>query len=235
MIQPTFCLEPVAVDIHPLDLGSLQSSVTKITVEPSNVTARLLALGLDLSDLQYAITQGYLARTDLTENHPKIFWGYSMWAQTVSALRDILRSKNWLKSDIRNYELTISPNLKVAIVVTTGDEGTGVAHLIPSNKCPKGVNTVAAINANNKQLLLPFAEFSEQTESNLGSVTWVLLVHLAKDEIRSELSLPSGIHNKKISAWAERIILPALPRENTTVEIQRPELPEIDVPIKRKA
>ena len=234
MIKPTFCLESITVDAHLSVGGGRQLSVTKIVAESTSVSARLLTLGLDVADLQHAVTQGYLARINLTENHPKTFRGSTMWGEMVAALRNILRPKDWYKSDDSNYERTINPCSSIAIVVTTGDEGTGVPHLVPSNKCPKGVNTVAAIKVN-MQLSFPFVELSEPTESMSGLETWVLLVHIAKDEIRSELSLPSGIHNKKISAWAERIILPVIPRENSTVEIQRPELPEIDVPIKRKA
>ncbi len=204
-----------------------------VRTEIVDINTRLQQLGLTIGSLQEAVQQGYLARTALTANHPRIFFGYAMWAQTVAALRDNLRPDGWLKSDQNNYELTINENADLAIAVTTGDEGTGLAHLNPSNKCPKGTNTADAIAANNQVDL--FAEFLPPIEEKIGFTTWVLLIHLAPEEVRAELSLPSVITNGKIKAWKERIILPSLPREDDVIEVRTSDLPEIDVPIRRKA
>ncbi len=204
-----------------------------IRTEFSDVTNRLYQLSLTVAALSEAVWQGYLARTQLTDHHPRIFFGYSMWAQTVAALRDNLRPDGWLKSDQGNYELTINDTVKLAIAVTTGDECTGLAHLNPSNKCPKGINTVDAISANNQSDL--FAEFLPPVIEQTGLNTWVLLMHLSDNEIRAELSLPSEISNGKIKAWKERIILPAIPRTDDFIDVNMPAVPEIDVPIRRKA
>lgn len=198
-----------------------------------DVHGRLDQLGLTVAALQESVRQGYMARARLTANHPRIFFGSSMWAETVAALRDNLRPDKWFKSDDSNYELTINPGSDLAIVVTTGDDGTGLAHLDPSNKCPKGTNTADAIAVNNQLDL--FAELLPPLEEKSGFTTWVLLIHVAVDEVRAELSLPSDIVNGKIKAWKERIIMPALPREDDVVTIRPPDVPEIDVPIQRKA
>lgn len=198
-----------------------------------DVHTRLKQLGLSVAALHEAIQQGYLARTALTPNHPRIFFGFAMWAQTVAALRDNLRPDGWLKFDDGNYELTINQDTNLAVAVTTGDEGTGLAHLESSNKCQKGINTVNAIAVNNQLDL--FADLLPPVEGRAGFTTWVLLIHIATDEVRAELSLPLEISNGKIKFWKERIILPALPREDDVINVRPPQLPEIDVPIKRKA
>jgi hypothetical protein len=44
--------------------------------------------------------------------------------------------------------------------------------------------------------------------------TWLLLYHVAPDQIRAELSLANGIDQRgHVSAWIERIILPAVPTD----------------------
>ncbi|ERS15497.1 hypothetical protein Q668_00280 [Alcanivorax sp. PN-3] len=204
-----------------------------VRTEMVDVQDRLTQLGLTLAALQEAVQQGYLARARLTSNHPRIFFGSSMWAETVAALRDNLRSDGWVRSNEGNYELTVNRAEDLAVVVTTGDEATGVATSNPTNKCPKGINTVDAIAVNNQ--LDMFGELIPDPGENLGFTTWILLIHVGEDEVRSELSLPSNISSGKIKAWKERIILPALPREDDIVEVRPPELPDIDVPIKRKA
>lgn len=204
-----------------------------IRTEVEDIHSRLKQLNLTVAALLEAVQQGYLARTALTANHPRVFFGCAMQAQTVAALRDGLRPLGWFKSDQGNYELTINQDANSAIAVTTGDDGTGLAHLNPSNKCPKGTNTADAIAVNNQLDL--FAELLPPPEEKTGFTTWILLIHVATKEIRAELSLPSNISNKKIKSWKERIILPTLPKEDDIIDVRAPELPEIDVPIKRKA
>lgn len=195
---------------------------------------RLSQLGIPFTALSEAVWQGYLARTRMTANHPKIAPGVMMWAETVAVLRDQLRPDGWIKSDQGNYELTVNPAEDLAIVVVTGDEATGMVNATPSNKCPKGANTKSIIETNSQ--LDMFSELlleSEKTQDQ--AMTWVLLIHLARNQVRYELSLPSAISEGKINGWKERIILPAMAVDDDAIEIQIPDLPDIDISIKKKA
>lgn len=198
-----------------------------------NAVDRLTELGVPLTALSEAAWQGYLARSRTTSNHPKIARGVIMWAEAVAVLREQLRSEGWSKSDKGNYELVINDTNDLAIVVTTGDDATGLLGAMPSNKCPKGINTSEAVDINNQLDL--FSEFLPKVEDIKGITTWVFLIHLAENELRSELSLPSSIANGKINGWKERVILPAMPLDDDTVEIKLPDLPDIEVPIRKKA
>lgn len=204
----------------------------KIHSEVLDVHTRLQQLGLSVAVLREVVQRGYLSRTRLTANHPRVFFGYAMWAETVAALRDNLRPVGWFKVDDSNYELTVNGDSTLAIAVTTGDEGTGLSACFPSNKCPKGAHTAEAI-ATNQQLDM-FADQLPPQDDQSRYPTWVLLIHVAADEVRSELSLPSEIINRKIRAWNERIILPALPMGDDVVPVAPPDIPEIDVPVQRK-
>jgi len=194
---------------------------------------RLSQMGLSENALTESVWQGYLARSRTTINHPRIARGIIMWAETVAVLREQLISYGWVKEDKGNYELSVNQKAGLAIVVTTGDEATGMAGATPSNKCPKGVNTAEAIETNNQLDL--FFELLPVIEDVQGFTTWVLLMHLATDEVRCELSLPFSISNGKINGWRERIILPSMPLDDDSVEINAPDLPDIEVPIKKKA
>lgn len=156
-----------------------------------------------------------------------------MWAETVAVLREQLRPQGWVKSDKGNYELVVNKKESLAIVVTTGDDATGMIGATPSNKCPKGVNTVEAVETNNQQDM--FSELLPIVEKTSGLTTWVLLMHMAATEVRCELSLPSSISNGKIDGWKERIILPSLLLDDDSVELELPDLPDIEVSIKKKA
>lgn len=199
----------------------------------ANALDRLSLLGISRAALTEAVWQGYLARSRTTANHPKISRGYFMWAEAVAVLREQLRPHGWIKSDKGNYELAVNEKAGLAIAVTTGDEATGMVGATPSNKCPKGVNTVEAVENNNQQDM--FSELLPAIEEIQGLTTWVLLMHLAANEVRCELSLPSSISNGKINGWKERIILPSMPLDEDSIEIEAPELPDIEVPIKKKA
>lgn len=196
---------------------------------------RLESLGLTEAPLRSAVTQGYLARTRLTANHPRIFHGYLPWAETVASLRDQLRPSGWEKSDEGNYELTIHLELELAVAVMTGDDGTGTPEITPSNKCPKGSNTIEAISLNNQidlfpELLpLPSIEKAKFT-------TWILLYYFAPDEIRCELSLPSDIGTDgRIRGWKERIILSSIPLDEEPIDVRLPRSPDINIEIRRRA
>jgi len=196
-------------------------------------TDRLSQLGIPIAVLTESVWQGYLARARTTTNHPRIARGIIMWAETVAVLREQLRPKGWVKSDKGNYELAVNEKESLAIVVTTGDDATGIVGATPSNKCPKGVNTAEAVEVNNQ--LDMFSELLPAEAEFQGLTTWVLLIHLATNEARCELSLPSSIFSGKINGWKERVILPSLPLDEGSVEIELPDLPEIEVLIKKKA
>jgi hypothetical protein len=177
--------------------------------DPLDVAARLSKLGLTVTDLAEAVKIGYLGRSTCTDNDPPSLPGVILWGHTTRGLREQLMPKRWEKSDAGNYSTVISPDHTIAIVVATGDDGTGKASRSPKTSYPKGSATVAAVAVNRAQLDLFNAN---STERQGGLMTWVLLVaHEAGYGVRSELSLPFEIGDDfRIEAWRERIILPPL-------------------------
>lgn len=204
---------------------------------PDAISSRLGQLSVNEAGLREAVYQGHLQRTRLTLNHPSIYHGLNMWGEVVAALREQLRPIGWTRQEIGSFALTVHEELKLAITVASGDEGTGNPSAHPSNRSKKGRNTVEAIEAN-RQLELFERLPPENQEEGEDRQTWVLMHHTdtVRGEIRVELSRPSSIgKDGKITEWAERIILGRIPFDDELVEIYPPSGPDIEIDIRRKA
>jgi hypothetical protein len=209
---------------------------TIIHTDPASVSERLAELGLSEPALLHAAQRWYLTWTGFTANHPPIGIGISAWTEAVAALREQLLPTGWARSDEKNYSLVKSPDGKIAINIATGDSGTGRSDLVPSNKAPKGNTTAEAISVNNQQLEfdLPVPDLPH-VRGEPGVLTWFLLLHRTRGEIRCELSLPSQMSaDGQITRWQERIILTATPLDEK-VEIDPSQAPDVHIDVKRRA
>jgi hypothetical protein len=127
----------------------------------------------------------------------------------------------------------------MAIAVATGDDATGLADRSPTTKARKGPSTLYAVSSNQLQLgLFPNDESPLPSAPSVGSgidcMTWILLVHRTRGEVRCELSLPSSMGDGYIEAWHERILLTPVPIDSE-VSVNVPDQPDIAIEIKRKA
>lgn len=208
--------------------------------EFAEIDSRLYELGLRQEHLREPVMQGMLLRSDCTDNDPPLFPGYSAWARTVRTLREKLIPLNWTRNDEGGYSLCVNPGGTLAIAVATGDENTGNPSEMPLTKSPKGPRTQLAIEINQQQGYL-FDDFPEVGSSELPNsdrTTWVLLQHYdqGRKEVRFELSLPMS-YSGKIDGWSERIIFGSLPFDKSlSIPVPMlPNLPDIDVPLRRRA
>ena len=205
-------------------------------VEKAEVVSRLEELfGFGYEAVQDVVMQGLLARTTCTTHHPKTVPGFYQWAETVRALRDKTVPLGWSPSDENNFPLCIHPSEKLVIAVQTGDADTGVATGMPSNRAPKGTNTEQAVWANQKQLSLfdSIPELPSISEGS-GKIMWVLLYHVAPNELRFELSLPSKMSGGKIRSWQERLVFPAIPLDQN-IRIGDDDGPDFEVEVERRS
>jgi len=219
----------------------MMNAEISISFEPWDTNRRLGELGLTEAALIRAAQRGLAAWSACTENHPPVFGGLSAWGETVCALREELVSLGWERLNEANLPLVVNPDRKIAITVATGDEQTGRKDgLQPCTMSAKGPRTIAAIAANNQQILL-FPEMLPQTViASNGRITWLLLIHRDTQarELRCELSRPMSMAPEgHVDGWAERIILRSTPfDELPAVGVDdAPQTPEIDIDIKRRA
>jgi hypothetical protein len=172
------------------------------------VTDTLAELGLSFEILRKAMCAGEAARDACTANDPPWAAGFDAWARTVRALREILIPQAWTRDDEGHFSSVISPDGHTAIVVATGDVGTGNRGSTPKTKYPRGPATAAAIDSNRAQLKLfePNDTIPIRTDANVK--TWMLVRRRDGDVLFSELSLPIKINedDDRVEAWATRIV-----------------------------
>jgi len=190
--------------------------------------------GMTVEQLQDVIMDGVHARTKGTPHHPKTYPGYAQWAETVRALRDKAVPLGWAPTDENNFPLCVHDERGISIAVQTGDKETGTTG-VPSNRAPKGASTEDAVAVNQRQLSLfdSFPELPDQVD-DVQHIMWILLYHVAPNEVRFELSLPLKMVGGKIRSWQERIIFPAIPLNGTQINFGDDDGPEFDVSVERK-
>lgn len=186
-----------------------------------------------------ALRVAWARTSDLSDNHGAVFHGTHMWSWTLESVRTILFLLGWFKKVEHNFDSTISPNGKIALVVTTGDYGTGVPHLKPKVKREKGTMMVKAIRCSGQMSLFPNPQdIVIQPDIN----TWIFMYYRDRKQgvIRSEISLPLWFGGNTIENWERRIILPELKLDAIDQEpiaqdiIAETVQPTIDIELKRR-
>jgi hypothetical protein len=208
-----------------------------VVVEFEHVQSRLAELELTEDILREALTLAHSYAARCTSNHPRIYPGLVMWAETIKALRDLLRSEGWHSQDEGTYDRVIRADGAIGIAVASGNEAVGLPDMEPTNKSPKGRNTVEAVETNRQLELFPMPVVESDEPEKKDGETWLLLHYYdaRKGERRAELSRPRDIDDDgRISAWYERIILAPLSIDGDFAEIAPPDLPDVDFDIERK-
>ncbi len=125
----------------------------------------------------------------------------------------------WTFDNPSNLARTIHPSGDFAVVLATGDEGTGLPGSGAGPRHSRGYATEQAIHANG-QLAFEFDALVRLTAAGRAAgvghlQTWFLLYHPTPECFRAEVSLPRDFERGRITRWAERILLPPLPRPPT--------------------
>ncbi len=187
-----------------------------------DLTVDVVAAALGAADRESALC------SDLD---PPILEGLLRWGRATRALREQLVPHGWTYDNPNNLARTIHPSGDFAVVLATGDEGTGLPSSGAGPRHTRGYATEQAIHANG-QLTFEFGSLLQLTVGGRSAgpghlQTWFLLYYPDADQFRAELSLPQGIDRGRITRWTERILLPPLPR---AARIARPPVRLAGVP-----
>ncbi len=204
-------------------------NIVDITVQDE----QLELMGLNKDAIEQAIKDGLIQFKRTTPLHPLTHGGSTAWGEIVFALRGklITMSNEWSYYQKGGLSITHNKETGVALVVTSGDKETGLAHGQPSTKNKKGPSTRSIVSCNQTQDMFdePVNNFENTITLPIDTTqTWVLLYHFDKaiKEIRFELSLPSstakisGKDDKlKIDSWKTRILFEPMPFDmNSNIE-----------------
>lgn len=202
---------------------------------------RLAELGLAETILLRAISQGFSDWANCTENDPPSFRGLAFWAATVRSLREELAPFGWTRVE-DGVSLVQNEAGDIAVMVASGDSGTGVATRQVATQRSRGPKTTEQVRINQGQLrLFSLGNEIELPADDVGRQVWMLLYHrdMVAREIRAELSLPIQMgDDARPNAWRERIILASIPFDDD-VFVAAPDDdllgPDIDIAIEKRA
>ena len=158
-----------------------------------------------------AVQQGFIERSNGSPFDPPTAAGTDAWRYTLRSIRQQGDARGWKLADPGNLSMIVNETLKINIVVFSGDDATGIRHLKPKPKNPRGPMIKEAVQLNTEQGKL-FEEVIEDDKPDIEEMlqfeTWVLLFYITDSEIRAELSLPYAVDDKDyVNDWGPRIIL----------------------------
>jgi hypothetical protein len=203
------------------------------THDEADVDGRLSTFGLEATVLRDAIGAGEAERRTCTAFDPRILGGVMAWGRTIRALRERLVPNGWTSESFRGLEVVVSPDRRIAITVSTGDDRTGLRGPAPFTKYRRGF---AFQEAMRNGLQLPLPGFEQPTREDEPENLWVLLISRGAEEIRCELSQPNVIGpDRRVGFVGERIILRPIPTDTTALigNEDDGDEPDLDVPIER--
>ena len=190
------------------------------------VDARLQELHPDLTTvlIRNAIRGGLAGRNEVTRASAPTAAGVQQWLKTVEDLRTMLAALQWHIHEQQNCPFISSPDRSVSIVVMTGNSETGkVGFEDPTNQAEKGVVAEKFAQKNSQLELFNRDSFKLAKDKQKETQVWALLYHYDKvlNEVRFELSLPTGFDKKKITEWGMRLILGSIPNNPADFTIQK--------------
>lgn len=212
------------------ELTAPNAFVRRATIvdDPALVETRLLELHPDLTTILFrsAIRGGLAGRNEVTRASAPTAAGVLQWLKTVEDLRTLLAALQWHIHEQQNCPFISSPDRSISIVVMTGNCETGKNGFEdPTNQAEKGAVAENFIQQNSQLELFNRDSFKLAKEKQKETQVWALLYHYDKvlNEVRFELSLPTGFDNKKITEWGVRLILGSIPNNPADFTIRKDE------------
>lgn len=212
------------------ELTAPNAFVRRATIidDPVLVETRLQELHPDLSTTLFkdAIRGGLGARNDITRASAPTAAGVQQWLKTVEDLRTLLAAPQWHIHEQLNCPFISSPDRSISIVVMTGNSETGKNGVEdPTNQAEKGAVAESFVQQNSQLELFNRDSFEFAKKGQKETQVWALLYHYDKalNEVRFELSLPTGFNKKKITHWGMRLILGSIPNNPADFTIRKDE------------
>ncbi|EJG0325088.1 hypothetical protein CGI99_20195 [Vibrio parahaemolyticus] len=156
----------------------------------------------NLPHIREALQRGLSARKRMTENNPVTSGGQYFYGDTIRALRELLKPHGYVRESIRNVELTINKEEKIAIYLCSACEQTGNPAGFPQSITDKGDFTLDLLalkfEENLNYDLFPETLPESNTKNKLNCDVWFLLHNFDKNnnKLTAELARPVS-YNKR--------------------------------------
>ncbi|NKX93963.1 hypothetical protein HF995_11905 [Sanguibacter hominis ATCC BAA-789] len=172
------------------------------------LAAHLSPMRLQASVFERAVAVAAAESRSFSPGAPKSAAEITRWLRTVETVHAELMALQlgWMRLDPQNLPYFLQPDLQLGLIVSSGDERTGVTYASPSNRNAKGLAFARRVDENGQVAM--FGQPTDQGEVDVEDV-WVLLYDERDGVVHLELSRPSSMSGNFVSTWSERIIFPA--------------------------
>lgn len=171
--------------------------------------ARLLApLRLEASVFERAVSVAAAESRTFTPGAPKSAPEITRWLRTVETVHEqlMLLQMGWRRFDPQNLPYFLQPDLNLGLIVSSGNEFTGVIYGSPTTKNPKGSAFARRVDDNGKVAM--FGQPTDEGEVIVDDAR-ILLYNERAGLVHLELSRPTAMLGSFVNVWSERIIFPA--------------------------
>lgn len=173
--------------------------------------ARLLApMRLEASLFERAVAVAAAESRTFSPGAPKSAPEITRWLRTVESVHEglMLLRNGWQRLDPHNLPYFLHPEANMGLVVSSGDQFTGITFGSPNTRNPKGAEFSRRVEDNARVPLFEYPTGDARSESEV-EVIWVVLYDERDGLVHLELSLPASMAGSQIDKWSERIIFPA--------------------------
>ena len=214
-------------------------------IEVANELERIGLSGEQVLEIVHAMAG---AKADATENDPPGAAGWSSWRMGVRRAREVTihdkRFPDWQRDETGQVSSVVNRVIGVRLLVANTDDGTGIdaEDRFPQNRSKKGAATDRIVQTN--QSVFEFMEqasnvvaYPKAADAAQGITSWYVCVYADGEELRAEISCPTGIEGGFFDGFGKRIII--LGGDGTGIDPVRHKKPdgevvEFDIPVVRK-
>ncbi|SKF15008.1 Uncharacterised protein [Mycobacteroides abscessus subsp. abscessus] len=181
-------------------------------IGPQDAQQYLAQMDIAVTDVLEALEAGDVAAGNIGGHHPVTAAGLVRWIQLVGVLRELFAGRNiWHGDNPKNRPITRHLKKSYTLSTVGGTEPTGqLDHPSgPRAARKKGsatkeavTRTLALIEVHKLRTGSPRVD--DRLSPPLGN--WFLVYYRADDEVRWEISLPSGFSEGQFTGWRVRVI-----------------------------
>jgi hypothetical protein len=190
-------------------IEAVKMLATRIYTEIHQVDARLIPFGVTRQELTEIVRGVVGARADAVENDPMTAEGQFAYIFGTRFVRSLFRTKGWHLHRENNIESVSHPNRVQRIIYQSVDLAASKHHK-PQAVSGKKAGS-ARIIAEAQGSLFTEQELEKLAKSKrldtIDTGVWYFCVSVNGDDVRAELSLPTGVEGDNFKGFIERIFI----------------------------
>ncbi|UDQ88408.1 hypothetical protein LJE71_19430 [Xanthobacter autotrophicus] len=183
-------------------------AAVRVLADHPDVDARLAEFGVTRQELLEVVRGVVAARSDATLDDPASAEGLLAYIYGTRYVRQVFLAHEWVRYRENNVESVKHPDRPLKVVYQSVDLAADTLHK-PQAVSGKGSGADRII-AVGQAGLFPEEEMSaarDQSLAELQTGVWFFCVSVQGDDVRAELSLPSGISGGNFEGFIERIFI----------------------------